>query len=100
MKYGKVILFLSIIIASSIGLFWIIGQHQYSPNILIQNDITETVKENMDNLTVLRNKYPDMEILVFDRDGFCVYPAGRTETLTDVRKSGSMCLVVTDGDIE
>lgn len=98
MRYIKVLLFLSVITCCCIGIFFFSGRRRFAPDIMLQNDITETVKENINDLTVLSSKYPDMEILVFDVDGFCVYPEGRSETLTDVRKDGSECLAVADGD--
>jgi signal transduction histidine kinase len=98
MRYIKVLLFLSVITCCCIGIFFFAGRRRFVPDIMLQNDITETVKENINDLTVLSSKYPDMEILVFDVDGFCVYPKGRTETLTDVRGDGNECLAVADDD--
>ena len=98
MKYGKVLLFLSVVIGCALVIFFMSVKHRIAPNVLQQNDITETVKENINDLTVLESRYPDMEILVFDKDGFCVYPEGCTKTLTDVRSEGSQSLAVTDND--
>ena len=50
-------------------------------DIVLQNDIAETVRENRNDLAVLEEKFPDTDILVFDREGFCIYPEGESLTL-------------------
>ena len=52
----------------------------------------------MNDLDILRERFPDTDILVFDKNGFCIYPCGEDITLTDSRNNGDMCLAVTDGD--
>lgn len=98
MRYGRVVLFLSVLIGCALVILFMTARRNFVPDIIQQNDITETVKENINDLSVLESRYPDMEIFVFDKDGFCVYPEGCTETLTDVRGGGSLSLVVTDND--
>ena len=98
MKYGRTVFVLAFIIACCIGIFAVTGRHEHKPDIVLQNDIAETVKENMGGLDVLESRFPDTEILVFDTDGFCIYPEGCTLTLNDARNNGGLCLAVTDDD--
>lgn len=98
MRYGRTLTFLAITVACCIGIFVITGRQKYMPDIVLQNDITETVKENMNDLAVLEEKFPDTDILVFDTEGFCIYPYGEKITLTRSRNNGILCLAVTDGD--
>ena len=72
MKYGRVVLFLSVLIGCALVILFMTAKRSFVPDILQQNDITETVKENINDLTVLESRYPDMEILVVDKDGFWV----------------------------
>ena len=97
MRYGRTLILLAAAVACCIGIFVLSGRHRYTPDIVMQNDITETVKENMDDLCVLESRFPGTRILVFDREGFCIYPGGETTTLTESRQSGDLCLAVTDG---
>ena len=57
------------------------GRQKYMPDIVLQNDIAETVRENIKDLAVLEEKFPDTDILVFDREGFCIYPEGENVNL-------------------
>ena len=68
MRYIKVLLFLSVITCCCIGIFFFSGRRRFAPDIMLQNDITETVKENINDLTVLSSKYPDMEIVAIEYD--------------------------------
>ncbi len=97
MRYAKTVLLLTAIVACCIGIFAVTGSRRYTPDIVLQNDISETVKENMSDLDILAEKYPRTRILVFDSEGFCIYPEDSTETLTDARSEGVLCLPVTDG---
>lgn len=38
----------------------------------------------------------ETDILVFDTEGFCVYPEGASLTLTKSRNNGDLCFAVTD----
>ena len=98
MRYGRTLILLAMIVACCIGIFVMTGRQKYMPDIVLQNDITETVRENMNDLAVLEEKFPDTDILVFDREGFCIYPEGENVTLTKSRNNGDLCLAVTDGD--
>lgn len=98
MKYGKTLVFLAVTVACCIGIFIVTGRQKYMPDVVLQNDIAETVRENMNDLDILRERFPDTDILVFDKNGFCIYPCGEDITLTDSRNNGDMCLAVTDGD--
>lgn len=97
MRYVKTVLLLALAVACFIGIFAMTGSRRYTPDIVLQNDISETVKENMRDLGILAVKYPKTKILVFDSEGFCIYPEDETLTLTDARKDGVLCLPVTDG---
>lgn len=98
MRYVRTLILLSAALACCIGIFFLAGRHRYLPDLVLQNDISETVRENMDGLDVLAESFPGTEIYVFDRDGFCVYPDGAELTLTDARSKGVLCLAITDGD--
>ena len=98
MRYGRTLILLAMIVACCIGIFVMTGRQKYMPNIVLQNDIAETVRENMNDLAVLEEKFPDTDILVFDTEGFCIYPGGEDLTLTQSRNNGDLCLAVTDGD--
>ena len=98
MRYGRTLILLAMIVACCIGIFVMTGRQKYMPDIVLQNDIAETVRENMNDLAVLEEKFPDTDILVFDREGFCIYPKGENLTLTKSRNNGDLCLAVTDGD--
>ena len=98
MKYGRTLLLLAVTVACCIGIFVMTGRHRYTPDLILQNDIAETVRENMDDLAALDEKFPDTRILVFDTNGFCIYPNGDCITLTDARNNGDLCLAVTDSD--
>ena len=98
MRYGRTLLLLSVIVACCIGIFFMTSSHRYTPDIVLQNDIAETVRENLNDLEVLEKRFPDTDILVFDRNGFCIYPEGVDTTLTEARNGGKLCLAVTDGD--
>ena len=98
MRYGRTLILLAMIVACCIGIFVMTGRQKYMPNMVLQNDIAETVRENMNDLAVLEEKFPDTDILVFDREGFCIYPGGENLTLTKSRNNGDLCLAVTDGD--
>lgn len=96
MKYARTLIVLAVTIVCGIGIFIIIGRNRYTPDISYQNDIVQTVKENMADLDVLAEEFPDTEILVFDTEGFCIYPDGVDMTLSFARGEGYMCLAVTD----
>lgn len=98
MRYGRTLIFLAMTVACCIGIFVMTGRQKYMPDIVLQNDIAETVRENMDDLAILAEKFPDTDILVFDTEGFCIYPGGENLTLTKSRNNGYLCLAVTDGD--
>ena len=98
MRYGRTLILLAMIVACCIGIFVMTGRQKYMPDIVLQNDIAETVRENRNDLAVLEEKFPDTDILVFDREGFCIYPEGESLTLTKSRNNGDLCLAVTDGD--
>lgn len=98
MRYGRTLILLAITVACCIGIFVMTGRQKYMPNIVLQNDIAETVRENMNDLAVLEEKFPDTDILVFDTEGFCIYPEGENLTLTKSRNNGDLCLAVTDGN--
>ena len=97
MRYVRTLILLAAAVACCIGIFFITGRQRYEPDILFQNDITETVRENMGGLSVLEKKFPDTEIYVFDTEGHCIYPENEGMTLVKARKSGSLCMAVTDG---
>lgn len=96
MRYVSALLLLTVTIACFIGIFIITGNHKFTPDILLQNDIAQTVRENMNDLDVLEKKFPHTDISVYDTEGFCIYPAGNTSTLNDARTNGDLCLAVTD----
>ncbi len=98
MKYGRFLILLAVTLACCIGIFVITGRHQYTPDIVRQNDITETVREHIRDLGILERRFPRAQILVFDREGFCIYPEQETITLIDARNRGDLCLAVADGD--
>lgn len=74
------------------------GRQRFTPDVVLQNDISETIRENMQDLDIMKERFPDTEILVFDTDGFCIYPEGKNITLTEARNNGDLCLSVTDHD--
>lgn len=98
MRYGRTLIFAAMTVACCIGIFVMTGRRKYMPNIVLQNDIAETVRENMNDLAILEEKFPNTDILVFDTEGFCIYPGGENLTLTKSRNNGYLCLAVTDGD--
>ena len=98
MRYGRTLILLAMTVACCIGIFVMTGRQKNMPNIVLQNDIAETVRENMDNLAILEEKFLGTDILVFDTEGFCIYPVGENLTLTKSRNNGYLCLAVTDGD--
>lgn len=98
MRYKRTLILLAIAVACCIGIFVITGRQSYMPDVVLQNDIAETVRENMNDLAVLKEKFPDTDILVFDTEGFCVYPEGESLTLTRSRNNGDLCFAVTDGN--
>ncbi|MDE6314360.1 MAG: HAMP domain-containing histidine kinase [Lachnospiraceae bacterium] len=98
MRYGRTLILLAMTVACCIGIFVMTSRQKYMPNIVLQNDIAETVRENMNGLAILEEKFPDTDILVFDTEGFCIYPGGENLTLTKSRNNGYLCLAVTDGD--
>ena len=98
MRYARTLLFLVVTAACCIGVFFLTGRHRSAPDILLQNDIVQTIKENMDDLAVLEKDFPDTDILVFDAEGFCIYPENNITTLSDARKNGDLCLAVADGN--
>ena len=98
MRYKRTLILLAMTVACCIGIFVMTGRQKNMSNIVLQNDIAETVKENMNDLAVLEEKFPDTDILVFDTEGFCIYPGGEDLTLTQSRNNGDLCLAVTDGD--
>lgn len=98
MRYGRTLILLSVIVACCIGIFVMTGRQKYTPDIVRQNNITETIRENINNLAVLEEKFPDTDILVFDAEGFCIYPEGENITLTKSRNNGDLCLAVTNGN--
>lgn len=97
MRYGRTLIFLAMTVACCIGIFVMTGRQKNMPNIVLQNDIAETVRENMNDLAILEEKFPDTDIHVFDTEGFCIYPKGESLTLTKSRNNGDLCLAVTDG---
>ena len=97
MRYARTVLLLAVMTALCIGIFAAAGSRRYTPDIVLQNDISETVKENMSDLGILAEEYPGTEILVFNSEGFCIYPDDSTVTLTDARAGGVLCLPITDG---
>lgn len=98
MRYGRTLILLAMTVACCIGIFVMTGRQKYMPDIVLQNDIAETVRENMNDLAVLEEKFPDTDILVFDTEGFCIYPGDENLTLTKSRNNDYLCLAVTDGD--
>lgn len=98
MRYGRTLILLAMTVACCIGIFVMTGRQKYMPDIVLQNDIAETVREQMNDLAILEEKFPDTDILVFDTEGFCIYPGGESLTLTQSRNNGDLCLAVTDGD--
>lgn len=98
MRYKRTLILLAMIVACCIGIFVMMGRQKNMPDIVLQNDIAETVRENMNDLAILEEKFPDTDILVFDTEGFCIYPEGENLTLTKSRNNGYLCLSVTDGD--
>ena len=81
MRYKRTLILLAMTVACCIGIFVMTGRQKNMSNIVLQNDIAETVKENMNDLAVLEEKFPDTDILVFDREGFCIYPEGENLTI-------------------
>lgn len=98
MRYKRKLILLAMTVACCIGIFVMTGRQKYMPDIVLQNDIAETVRENMNDLAILEEKFPDTDIFVFDTEGFCIYPGGENVTLTESRNNGYLCLAVTDGD--
>ena len=98
MRYRRTLILLAMTVACCIGIFVMTGRQKYMPNIVLQNDIAETVRENMNDLAILEEKFPDTDILVFDTEGFCIYPESENLTLTKLRNNGDLCLAVTDGN--
>lgn len=98
MRYGRVLTFTAVMLVCCIGIFLLTGRHRYEPDIVKHNDISQTVRENRDDLSILARKFPDTDILVFDTDGFCIYPEDCGVTLNEARKNGDLCLAVTDGE--
>lgn len=98
MRYGRTFILLAMTVACCIGIFVMTGRQKYMPDIVLQNDIAETVRENRNDLAILEEKFPDTDILVFDTEGFCIYPGDENITLTKLRNNGYLCLAVTDGD--
>lgn len=98
MRYGRTLLLFAMTVACCIGIFVMTGRQKYMPDIVLQNDIAETVRENMNDLAILEEKFPGTDILVFDTEGFCIYPEGENLTLTKSRNNGNLCLAVADGD--
>ena len=66
MRYKRTLILLAMTVACCIGIFVMTGRQKNMSNIVLQNDIAETVKENMNDLAVLEEKFPDTDILVFD----------------------------------
>lgn len=97
MRYKRTLILLAMTVACCIGIFIMTGRQTNMSNIVLQNDIAETVRENMNDLAILEEKFPDTDILVFDTEGFCIYPGGENLTLTKSRNNGDLCLAVTDG---
>lgn len=98
MRYGRTLILLAMTVACCIGIFVMTGRQKYMPDIVLQNDIAETVRENMGDLAILEEKFPSTDILVFDTEGFCIYPEDENLTLTKSRNNGYLCLAVTDAD--
>ena len=97
MKYIRDLSILAAAVLCCIGIFFMTGSRKYSPDIILQNDIVRTVGENMNDLSILEKEFPGTDILVFDTEGFCIYPEGSDTTLTKARNNGDLCLAVTDG---
>lgn len=98
MRYGRTFILLAMTVACCIGIFVMTGRQKYMPDIVLQNDIAETVRENRNDLAILEEKFSDTDILVFDTEGFCIYPGDENITLTKLRNNGYLCLAVTEGD--
>ncbi|MBQ5330193.1 MAG: HAMP domain-containing histidine kinase [Oscillospiraceae bacterium] len=80
------------------AVFLLTAQGDISRDTVYINDVTETVRENLDDLSVLERAFPGREIMVFDTEGICIYPGGCDKKLRDVRGE-MLCLAVTDGSV-
>ena len=98
MRYRRTLILFAMTVACCIVIFVMTGRQKNMPDIVLQNDITETVRENMNDLAILEEKFLGTDILVFDTEGFCIYPGDENLTLTKSRNNGYLCLAVTDGD--
>ncbi len=64
------------------------------------NDITQTVKENIDHPERLSDIFPDTDLTVYDCEGFVIYSGGSSGPTNPVQamKEGYICLPVTNGN--
>ena len=69
-------------------------------DIIAINDITETVRENFDDLSALDSISFDEEFIVFDTSGHKIYSRSSSDIsfINDAVRGGSACMNITDGE--
>lgn len=80
------------------AVFALTSGHTLSRDAVRLNDVTQTVKENLQDLSVLGDTFPDTDIMVFDTGGVCLYPRGCEIKLSDV-SGDKLRLAVSEGSV-
>ena len=97
MRYFRALIPIAVTILICIGVFAVTSRRTYTADVVLQNDIIQTVREEMDDLSVLSERFPNTAIYVYDVSGIQLWPKDTALSLRDARKGGYLLLAVNDG---
>lgn len=103
-KYSRIIFLFAAVLAAGLAVFVRITSNYRShvTDILMINDIIQTVKENINDIYALDDKELGTDIKVFDSGGFMIYSSDGNDmdAVSSVEESvnkGYICLAINDG---
>ena len=101
-RYRSITAVLAVILTLGIIVSFVITASYKSDHtdITVINDITETVRENFNDMSALDDMDFSVDFIVFDASGHVVYSRGNSEInhINDAVREGSACMnIVNDG---
>ncbi|MCR5702419.1 MAG: HAMP domain-containing histidine kinase [Lachnospiraceae bacterium] len=94
-----------VLIVSLLLLVMVAGASRYAEiDGVMLNDITQTVKENWDNIDALNEERFDTDIMVFDCNNICIYSSSDTafkgvNVPLDATREGMITMPVNEGEV-
>ena len=98
MRYLHFAAVLALLLVMLTAVFVLTARQDIKTDVIYTNDIVQTVRENIDDLSVLSDKFRNEDIIIFDTEGKCIYPQSMSLKLSDMRKD-HMCLAVTEDSV-